>query len=136
MVAGSHEFIQRARKIRKMLGGDMRQSGVLAAAGIVALEKMVERLAEDHRNAARLMEGFKGIPHLVIDAPPVPTNMVFIETEGLGMDGTQFAARLREQRVLCSVYGTTRARMVTHRHITPQDIEQAIEAVRRVAATA
>lgn len=133
MVAGSREFIDRARKVRKMLGGDMRQSGFLAAAGIIALEKMVERLAEDHRNAAMLAEGLKDIPHIVLDVAPVPTNMVFVETTELGIDATEFVGKMRKEAVLCAAQGPARVRMVTHRHIAPEHIEQVIEAVRIVA---
>ena len=136
IVAGSSEFTKRARRVRKMLGGDLRQSGVLAAAGIVSLEEMVERLPEDHRNAALLLEGLNDVPRIALDAPPIPTNMVFIETGKLGMDANEFVAKIREQGVLCVAYATTRVRMVTHRHITPEHVKQVVEAVRRVALQA
>lgn len=134
MVAGSHEFITRARRIRKMLGGDMRQSGVLAAAGIVALEKMVDRLAEDHRNAGLLAAGLEEIPGIVLDITPVPTNMVFIETTELRIEATEFVASMLARGVLCGAQGTTRVRLVTHRHITLEHVERAIEAVGAVVA--
>lgn len=134
IVAGSHDFIKRARRVRKMLGGDMRQSGVLAAAGIVALQTMVDRLVEDHRNAALLARGLHHIPRIVLDIPPVPTNMAFIETTALGIAGSEFVSKMQEQRVLCVAFGPTRVRMVTHRHITPDHIERAIEAVRDIVA--
>ena len=136
MVAGSSEFIKRACRVRKMLGGDLRQSGVLAAAGIVSLEKMVDRLAEDHRNAALLFEGLKDVPRIVLDIPPIPTNMVFIETTELGMDANEFLAKMQEQEVLCVAYAASRVRMVTHRHIAPEHVKQVVEAVRRVALQA
>jgi threonine aldolase len=132
VVVGSQEFIQGAARARKVLGGDLRQSGVLAAAGIVALEKMVDRLAEDHYTAKLLREGLMEIPQLVVDTPPNPTNMVFVETSNLGISGAEFAARLKEHGVLVAVYGKHRVRMVTHRHIEPGMIEGIVEAVRSV----
>jgi threonine aldolase len=134
IVAGSQDFIQRAKHFRKILGGDLRQSGVLAAAGIVALEKMVDRLAEDHHNAGLLSEGIGKIPHLTIEHPPHPTNMVFIETKELGLDAATFTQNLREHNILATVYGATRVRMVTHRHIDTQAIQKAIDAVHKVVA--
>jgi threonine aldolase len=136
LVAGSHDFMQRARRARKMLGGDLRQSGVVAAAGIVALRSMVQRLADDHGNAALLAAHLGQIPGLVLDAPPCPTNMVFVGTEKLGMDAAQFVAAMRAQHVLCVVYGPTRVRFVTHRHIQTEDISVVVEAARKVAAAA
>ncbi len=132
LVVGSQDFIQRARRARKILGGDLRQSGVLAAAGIVALEKMVTRLAEDHNTAKQLRENLMEIPHLVVDLPPHPTNMVFFDTSSLAMSGEEFAVRLREQGVLVSVYGRYRIRMVTHRHIEPSMVGEIVAAIRKV----
>lgn len=132
MVAGSQDFIQRAKHFRKILGGDLRQSGVLAAAGIVALEKMVDRLADDHHNAALLSEGICIIPRLTIDHPPHPTNMVFIETKELGINAVTFTKKLRKYGILATVYGTTRVRMVTNRHVDSKAIKKAIDAVHKV----
>lgn len=132
LIAGPWEFIQRAAKIRKSLGGDLRQSGVLAAAGIIAMEDMVDRLAEDHQNAALLADGLRDLPNLVVDNPPNPTNMVFIETERIGMSAADFVARLRDQDLLAVVYSPYRIRMVTHRHIDAQAVARAIEGVQKV----
>jgi threonine aldolase len=132
MIAGSHEFITRARRVRRMLGGDMRQSGVLSAAGIVALDTMVERLAEDHQTAALLLTRLMNVPRLILDIPPVPTNMVFIETKELHMTASDFVAKLRQHGVLCGTEGLHRARMVTHRHITSGDVAQISMAVKKV----
>lgn len=132
MVAGTAGFIDRAKRVRKMLGGDMRQSGVLAAAGIVALTNMVDRLAEDHAHAALLAEGLRGIPGVAVRNPPVPTNMVFIETDGLGMDSTEFSARLRARKVLCTCYGECLVRLVTNRHISREHIGPVVEAVKKI----
>ena len=132
VVVGSQEFIQGAARARKVLGGDLRQSGVLAAAGIVALEKMVDRLAEDHHTAKLLSESLREIPQLIVDSPPNPTNMIFVETSNLGISGAEFAERLKEHGVLVAVYGKHRVRMVTHRHIEPGMIAGIVEAVRSV----
>jgi threonine aldolase len=134
MITGSNDFIERARTAWKKLGGGLRQCGVLGAAGILALEHMVDRLAEDHRNAALLAEGLENIPRIVVDIPPNPTNMVCVETTELGIDSAEFLARTRQQGVLGAAYGPSRIKLVTHRHIRREDIERAIEAVRKVAA--
>jgi threonine aldolase len=133
IVAGGREFMDRAKRARKMLGGDMRQSGVLAAAGIVALEKMVDRLAQDVANAALLAEGLRELSGIVLDTPPVPTNMVFIRTHHLGMDSNELGARLRERKILCTCYGPYLVRLVTHRHIRREHIEPVVEAVWQVS---
>jgi threonine aldolase len=136
IVAGSREFITSAKKHRKILGGDLRQSGVLAAAGIIALESMVTRLAEDHQNAAILAEYLKDIPRILLVEPPIPTNMVFFDTQKLGLKATEFVDLLKEHKVLAVVYGDTLVRMVTHRHITPNLVEKAAGAVRNIATAA
>jgi threonine aldolase len=133
IVAGSYAFIERARLVRKLLGGDMRQSGVLAAAGIVALNDMIERLAEDHHTAVRLATGLQSVPRLTVQLPPRPTNMVFSDTTQLGMDAAEFANRMRGHGVLCTTQGPYRVRMVTHRHISAADADRAVEAAKQVA---
>jgi threonine aldolase len=133
IVAGSHAFVERARRVRKLLGGDMRQSGVLAAAGIVALNHMIERLAEDHHTAAWLASGLQAVPRLKVQLPPLPTNMVFSDTTQLGMDAAGFAYRMRGHGVLCTTQGPYRVRMVTHRHISAADADRAVEAAKQVA---
>jgi len=134
MVVGSKELIKRAAHFRKIVGGDLRQSGVLAAAGIVALEKMVDRLAEDHYHASLLAQGLKEIPRLSVDIPPNPTNMVFIETHELGMSGDQFVFRLKGLGILAVVYDSTRVRLVTHRHIDIEGVQRATEAIRKIVS--
>ena len=136
IVAGSHEFIERARRARKLVGGDLRQSGVLAAAGIISLNEMIERLVEDHQNAVLLADGLKTVPRLRVCLPPIPTNMVFSDTTELGMEASEFSDRMSRQGVLCTMQGPYRVRMVTHRHIRPIDVEMAVEAAREVARTA
>lgn len=131
MVAGSHQFIQRARRNRKLLGGDLRQSGHLAAAGILALTEMVDRLVEDHRYAACLAEGLITCSGLKVLLPPIPTNMVFLDTTELGVTAEYFLAWMKEQGILCTSQGPFRVRMVTHRLITERDIERTIQTVKR-----
>ena len=124
LLVGSREFITRAHRWRKMAGGGMRQVGILAAAGIHALEHQVERLAEDHLHAMRLAEGLVGIKGLNIDLDTVETNMVFISTE-LEMQ-PQLIAFLKEKGILVGGYG--QLRLVTHHDIEAADIPRVIEA--------
>jgi threonine aldolase len=131
MLAGSREFIERARRMRKMLGGGMRQAGVLAAAGLCALNEMVDRLAEDHANARRLAEGLLGVPSVDIDLLRVETNMVFGDCHP-PLTASAFIDRCREVGVLLDQASLYRWRMVTHRGVAVEDVDYAIEAVRRV----
>jgi len=131
LVCGSAAFVQRARRMRRMVGGGMRQAGVLAAAGIIALEEMVDRLADDHANARYLAEGLARVPGIAIDPSLVQTNILFFKVES--MPAQDFAARLRERGVLSS--GGGRVRMVTHYGIEREDIDYALEAIREVAAS-
>jgi threonine aldolase len=128
VVAGSRAFVREARRARKVLGGAMRQSGVLAAAGIVALTEMVERLAEDHANAARLAEGIAGLPGIALDPAAVQTNIVIFSLERPDLTPQQLAARLAEQGVWLLTMGGPRLRAVTHYHVTAQAVERAIAA--------
>src|SRR5439155_13006079 len=84
LIVGTREFITRARRMRKLLGGGMRQVGVLAAAGLIALDRMVDRLAEDHQNARRLAEGLQGLPGLRVDLSRVQTNIVIFHVDRPG----------------------------------------------------
>jgi threonine aldolase len=118
---------------RKMLGGGMRQCGVLAAAGYVALTTMVDRLAEDHKNARIIGEGLAQIPGIGVDLSTVQTNMVYFSTEGLGMTAAQFLARLNDCGILAHDTGLYRIRFVTHRHITSEDATEAIRLVQLAA---
>ncbi len=123
---GSGEFIRRAHRIRKQLGGGMRQAGVLAAAGIVALETMVDRLAEDHARAKTLASRLQALPGLVLDPGSPYTNMVFISlAEDLPLDGSQFATRLFELGVKLGVVGPRRFRLVLHNWIDDPAVERA-----------
>lgn len=129
VLCGSPEFIQRAHRIRKQLGGGMRQAGVLAAAGIVALESMVDRLAEDHARARRLAQGLANIPGILLDPGTPYTNMIFVElAEQTGLSTRQVTQQIAERGVLVGVVGTRRFRLVTHYWIDDQAVEQAIAA--------
>src|SRR6202140_5608328 len=133
MLAGSGEFIERSRRMRKMLGGGMRQAGVLAAAGLVALDEMVDRLADDHRNARRLAEGLQGLPGIAIDLARVETNMVFGDCQP-PLTAAAFIERCRKAGVLLDQASLYRWRMVTHRGVTADDVDYAIGSVRRLFA--
>src|SRR6202158_1896164 len=133
MLAGSRDFIERARRMRKMLGGGMRQAGVLAAGGLLALHEMVDRLPEDHANARRLAEGLQGLPGIDIDLSRVETNMVFADCRPPLTAGA-FIDRCREVGVLLDQASVYRWRMVTHRGVSVEDVDYAVEAVRRLFA--
>ncbi len=130
VLCGSREFIVRARGFRKMLGGGMRQAGIIAAAGVYALENMVDRLAEDHDNARLLAEGLSSIPGIRL-APPPQTDLVFFTVEG--WDRGELIRRLGERGILCLDEGG-RLRMVTHYGIERVDVEEALVRVRELMA--
>ncbi|MHB1415376.1 MAG: GntG family PLP-dependent aldolase [Chloroflexota bacterium] len=133
VLAGSRSYIERARRLRKLLGGNMRQAGIIAAPGVVALESMIDRLAEDHQNARRLAEGLANIGCLMLDLDTVQTNIVRVDVAPSGLTAAEFATRLRSFNVEVSVQGKTIMRLVTHRHIGPSHVEEVIAACRRVA---
>lgn len=133
VLCGSQEFVEQARKWRKMLGGGMRQAGVIAAAGVVALETMVDRLAEDHSNASRLASGLSQVPSIRLDPASFQTNIVFLELEAELGGVHEFISRLNQHGLKVSYPGGRRIRLVTHRHISPGDVEQAVEIVAKVA---
>ncbi|MEN3001233.1 MAG: GntG family PLP-dependent aldolase [Armatimonadota bacterium] len=131
IVCGSRAFIQEARRTRRMLGGGMRQAGVLAAACIVALEQMVDRLAEDHAHAKYLAEGLANIPGIRIDPARVQTNIVIFElAPETGWTPAELLACLKEQGVLLSLSGN-RLRAVTHYGITREAIETTLRVIER-----
>jgi threonine aldolase len=137
VLCGSSEFIRRAHRIRKQLGGGMRQAGVLAAAGIVALETMVDRLAEDHARARTLASRLQAMPGMVLDPGSPYTNMVFVSlAEDVPLDGRSFAARLVEQGVKVGVVGARRFRLVTHCWIDDVAVERAWRAFEAVLQAA
>ncbi|MCS6775431.1 MAG: GntG family PLP-dependent aldolase [Chloroherpetonaceae bacterium] len=130
VLCGTRAFIERARRVRKMLGGAMRQVGILAAAGLYALQHHVGRLHEDHANAMRLAEGIREIPGIVLQMPEIPTNMVYFQ---IPVDAGMFARRLAEEHgVLCLPVGAQQIRMVTHLDVDAAGIARAVEGVGRV----
>ena len=132
IVCGTKEFIETARRFRRMLGGGLRQSGVLAAAGIVALETIPQKLPQDHANAQRLGEGLGAIPG--ISADPVETNMVYIDVDPSVGEAQQLVDELAARSVKCSAVSADRIRLVTYHQITSDDIEAAIASARESVA--
>jgi len=125
-VAGPREFIRRARRMRKQVGGGMRQAGVLAAAAIVALEQMMERLAEDHDHAAQLARGLAAINGIALDPDTVQTNIVYFDVTKPGWTAARLSVALAEQNVLANATGQQRLRAVTNYHITTADIQRTL----------
>ena len=134
MVAGSHEFVEKARIYRKMFGGGMRQVGVLAAAGRIALEESPKRLAVDHQNAQRLAEGIAKIPSLRIDPKTVKTNIVIFDCKGTGMDAVQLCDALKAHGIWALDTATNSVRFVTHCDVDSRGIERALEVLQTVVA--
>jgi threonine aldolase len=134
VVVGTRPFIERARRMRKMLGGGMRQAGILAAAGIVALDTMVERLREDHANARALAEGLAGVPGVAIDPASVQTNIVIFRLRRPDLDAAGLARKLFDRGVKCLATGPDSIRMVTHKDVCVAGIKRALATVREVLA--
>ena len=132
VLCGTHEFIEGAHKWRKMVGGGMRQAGVLAAAGLVALDNMVERLADDHSNARRLAQGLANIEGLSVDPDSIKTNIVIFEIAPSVGNANDVINALSEEDVLVTYPGQQSLRMVTHRHISSSDIDEALSRVSKV----
>lgn len=130
MLCGSKELIRRALSVRKFFGGALRQAGVLAAAGLVGLEKMVGRLGEDHDNARLLAERLNEIDGISIDPAKVITNILFIEVTRPGMTAPQLSAALKERGVLANAVDETRIRMLTHHDVSREDCLAAADIVR------
>jgi threonine aldolase len=128
VLCGSTQIIQQAHRYRKMLGGGMRQVGVLAAPGIVALETMVERLSEDHATAKQLAEGLAALPGIVLDPESVVTNLVIFDLAPGPPSAQEFAAGMAQRGVKIGAIGGQRIRAVTHYGTSPEDIDQALAA--------
>jgi threonine aldolase len=136
MVVGNREFVEKARVYRKMFGGGMRQVGVLAAPGLIALEQGPKRLIEDHRNARRLAEGLAQIPGIKVDAAKVQTNIVILEVSGTGMTSNELSSHLKQRGVLANGVTPQTMRMVTHLDVNAAMIERALEVVAEVVTRA
>lgn len=133
VICGEAAFIQKAHRIRKQLGGGMRQAGILAAAGIVALETIVPRLAEDHQRAKALASGLAAISGVQLDPGTPQTNMVYFTLgHEIPLDARQTALRLKEKDILVGVVGARRFRLVTHYWITPAVVDQTVAAFQSV----
>ena len=130
MIVGSREFIDRAVPVRRMLGGGMRQVGVLAAAGLVALEKMTARLEEDHSNAQVLAKGLAEIHGVKIDPERVQTNIVVFDISDTGQTTAAFSTKLKQRGVLANGINARAMRMVTHKDVSRSDCERALGAIR------
>jgi threonine aldolase len=133
LICGTAEFIRRAHRIRKQLGGGMRQAGILAAAGIVALEEIVPRLREDHLRAEKLASGLAAIPGVIPDSKTPPSNMVYLSLgEGIPLDARETSRQLKERGILVGVVGVRRFRLVTHYWIDDAAIEDTIRTFEEV----
>ena len=129
ILLGSKDFINKARTYRKALGGGMRQAGVLAAAGLVALEKMPPRLQEDHENARILAEGLALIRGIKIDAKKVPTNILVFDVSDTGMNAYDFNQKLAHKNVLANAISPDHMRLVTHKDVSREQCLQTIEMI-------
>ncbi|MGD9677250.1 MAG: low-specificity L-threonine aldolase [Vulcanibacillus sp.] len=132
IIAGPKDWINTARKWRKRLGGGMRQAGIIAAPGIIALTKMVDRLSEDHKLAKQLAIGLADIEGISIDLDKVQTNIVIINVESLGVTANKLTALLKENNILTSVFDEYLIRLTTHREINESDIDYTLEKTREI----
>jgi len=129
VICGTSQFIAEARRNRKVLGGGMRQSGIIAAAGIEALEHMVDRLAEDHENARCLAEGIARIQGLSLDLGKIQTNIVYFDMADKQFDAGTLVTQLAGRGVKVLQVGPGRLRAVTHYGISTEDIDLALVAL-------
>ena len=125
ILLGTNGFIAEARRWRKRLGGGMRQVGILAAAGLIALEESPKRLHQDHENARKLTEGVSAIPGVSIDLEKVATNIVIFDISSTGKNSTEICAKLKDKGILAIGFGNA-IRMVTHCDVTAQDIDKTV----------
>ncbi|MEW6376911.1 MAG: low-specificity L-threonine aldolase [Thermodesulfobacteriota bacterium] len=132
LVAGSKIFIDRVHRFRKMFGGGMRQAGIIAAAGIYALDHHIKRLKEDHQNAKRLTLGLKELKGVAINPEDVETNIVIFDVAQTGITASQVAEAMRREGVLIHAFGKTQIRLVTHLDVSSEDIDTALKAFKKV----
>lgn len=130
VLCGSRELMERARRVRKMLGGGMRQAGILAAAGLYALKHHIARLAEDHRRARMIAEAIAPLPGVSVDLETVQTNMVYFS---VSVEAERWVQALAAEGVQCLALGSRRVRLVTHLDVDDEGVEKAIGAIRKVA---
>ncbi len=132
VLAGSHEFIKVARRLKHLFGGAMRQAGIIAAAGVYALEHHVARLAEDHEHARRLAQVLAELPGVSLNPADVETNIIIFDVGATGRPAKEIGERLEKEGVRVSVMGRTKLRAVTHLDVSRQDVERAIDVFRHV----
>lgn len=132
LVAGSRAFIDRVHRFRKMFGGGMRQVGIIASAGLYALDHHIERLKEDHRNAKRLAVGLKELKGVSIDPRHVETNIVIFGVAETGQTALQVAESMKGHNVLIHPFGKSQIRLVTHLDVSADDMETALKAFKKV----
>lgn len=135
MLLGSKEFIERARSVRKMMGGGMRQVGILAAAGLIALEKMPRRLAEDHQNARLLADLLSEAPSLDLEPARVQTNILMVGISRTGFNSERLSLLLKESGVLISPVDSGNIRLVTHNDVDRKQVQKAADIIKRVIAS-
>ena len=133
-LAGPRDFIARARRIRKLFGGGMRQAGTIAAAALYALDHHIDRLAEDHRNAQVIAEAVADTPGLRLDPPEVDTNLIWFTVDPSRGTAGEVADALRRAGVLVHLAGPQTLRACTHLDVSPAQAERAADAIRRLAA--
>jgi len=129
MIVGGKDYIARARRIRKLFGGGMRQAGILAAAGLYAIENNINRLVEDHRNARILAEGLNQVRGLRVDLSRVETNIIIVDVSDTGMTPEQIVSVFRDHGVLSVPFGRTRIRLVTHLDVSEKDCLEALNII-------
>jgi threonine aldolase len=134
VLAGSKEFIHAAWRVKQQLGGSMRQSGIIAAAGLYALDHHWDRLAEDHANARKLSEGLANIKGIEIDPDAMPTNLVFFDVTKPGWTAPKLMAAMKEHGVGIGAFGPKTVRVVTHLDVTSDDIDSALATFNKVLA--
>jgi len=132
LVAGSKTFIDRVHRFRKMFGGGMRQVGIIAAAGIYALDHHIERLKEDHNNAKRLALGLQRLKGISIDPEHVETNILLLDVENSTITAPLLVEAMKKERILIHAFGRTQIRLVTHLDVSSENIEVALEAFEKV----
>jgi threonine aldolase len=132
LVAGSRIFIDRVHRFRKMFGGGMRQVGIIASAGLYALDHHLERLKEDHQNAKRLAVGLKELKGVSLDPKHVETNIVIFDVTETGKTGLQIAEAMKPHGLLIHAFGKTQIRLVTHLDVSGEDIEIALNVFSKV----
>jgi threonine aldolase len=135
LLVGEADFIERARRVRKAMGGGMRQSGVLAACGLTSLREMIDRLAEDHANARRLAEGLNASGLVVpVDLDTVETNILIAELAPGVADPSQIPGALESRGLLCTSFPPRFIRLCTHCDVSTADVDAALGIIREVAA--